>query len=95
MYLLSFLQCAKYTVVCDQIVNKPFVTLNASILGEYRKKPSLRSASHARRQDSMTGGGEGINKFWGGYKKFNTLNPRMWTKKKGLYLKICADFHEF
>ena len=55
MYLLSFLQCAKYTVVCDQIANKSFFLLNASILGKYREKPSLRSASHARRQDSVTG----------------------------------------
>ena len=48
MYLLSFLQCAKYAAVFDQIAN-------ASILGEYCEKPSLRSASHARRQDSVTG----------------------------------------
>ena len=56
MYLLSFLQRAKYTVVCDQIANKSFVLLNASIMGKYREKPSLRSASHARRQDSVIGG---------------------------------------
>ena len=56
MYLLSFLNCAKHTVVCDQIANKSFVLLNASILREYREKPSLRSASHARHQDSVTGG---------------------------------------
>ena len=49
MYVLSFLQCAKYTVVCNQIANKSFVLLNANILGVYRKKPSSRSASHARR----------------------------------------------
>ena len=55
MYLLSFLQCVKYTMDCDQIANKLFVLLNASILGEYHKKPSLRSASQARRQDSVTG----------------------------------------
>ena len=45
-----------YTVVCDRIANKSFVLLNANILGEYRKKPSLRSASQARFQDSVTGG---------------------------------------
>ena len=56
MYLLSFLQCAKYTVVCDQIANKSFVRLNANIFGKYREKPSLRFASHALRQDSVTGG---------------------------------------
>ena len=60
---------------------------------EHREKPSLRSASHARREDSWL---ECINKFWeGGHKNFNTSNPRVWTKKKGLHLKICADFHEF
>ena len=59
MYLLSFLQCAKYTLVCDQIGNKSFVLVNASILGEYREKPSLRSASQAGRQDRVTGGGGG------------------------------------
>ena len=91
MYLLSFLQCAKYIVVCDQIANKSFVVLNASILGKYREKPSLRSASHAERQDSVTGG---IKKF-GGHKKFNTSNPRVWTKKKVFISKKCANFHEF
>ena len=45
MYLLSNVQCPKYTEVCDQIANKSFVQLNASILGEYCEKPSLRSAS--------------------------------------------------
>ena len=58
MYLLSFLQCTKYTVVCDQIANQSFVLRKASILGQYRKNFSLRSASHARRQKSVTGGGE-------------------------------------
>ena len=80
MYLLSFLQCAKYTAVCDQIANKSFVSLNAGILGEYCEKTSLRSASHARRQNSVTMGG--INKFGGGHKKFNISNPRVWTKNK-------------
>ena len=56
MYLLSFLQSTNYTVICDQIRNKSFVLLNTSIMGEYRKNPSLRSASQARRQDSVTGG---------------------------------------
>ena len=59
MYLLSFLQCGKYTVVGDHIANKSFLQLNASISGEYREKPSLWSASHAQRQDSATGGGGG------------------------------------
>ena len=36
MYLPSNLLCTNYTVVCDQIANKPFVLLNASIFGEYR-----------------------------------------------------------
>ena len=62
-------------VVCDQIANKSFVLLNASILGEYSEKPSLRSASYAWRQDSVTGGG--INKIFGGHKKFNTSYPRV------------------
>ena len=53
---MSFLQGAKYTVVCDQIANRSFVLLNASILGKYREKSSLRSASQARRQDSAIGG---------------------------------------
>ena len=65
MYLLTFLQCAKYTVVCDQIANKSFVLLDASILGEYREKPSVRSASHARLQNSVTAGHKQI---WGGTK---------------------------
>ena len=91
MYLLSFLQCAKYTVVCDQIANKSFVPFNASILGEYREKPSLRSASHARRQDGLTGGHKQI--LGGEHKKFNTSNPRLWTKKN-LHLKKCANLHE-
>ena len=56
MCLLSFLQCAKYIVVCDQIAKKSFVLLDASILEEYREKPSLRSTSHAWRQDSRTRG---------------------------------------
>ena len=68
MYLLSFLHCTKYTVVCDQIANKSFVLLNASILREYRKKPSLQSASHVRRQDSVTGG-EGAQTNFGGAQK--------------------------
>ena len=93
MYLLSFLQCAKYTVVCDQIANKSFVLLNASIFGEYHEKPSLQSASHARRQDSVTGGHKQI--LGGGHKKFNTSNPRVWIKKKVLHLEICVNFHEF
>ena len=62
--------CSARTVVCDQIANKSFVLLNASILGEYRKKSSLRSASQSQRQDSVTRGGGrgGINKFGGGPK---------------------------
>ena len=86
MYLLFFLQSAKHTrtVVCDQIANKSLVLLNASILGEYREKPSLRSASHARHQDSVTEGG--INK------KFNNSNPRMWTKKKVFISKYARIF---
>ena len=41
------LQCTSYTVVCDQIANKSssFFPLNASILGKYRGKPSLRFGS--------------------------------------------------
>ena len=70
-----------YTVVCDQIANKSFVLLNASVLGEYREKTSLRSASQAQRQDSVTGGGGGINKL-GEHKNFNTSNPRVRTKKQ-------------
>ena len=77
MYLLSFLQCTNYTVVCDQIAKKSFVVLNASILGKYRKKTSLRSASQVRCQNSVTGS---INKFWRGSKY--TSNPRVWTKKQ-------------
>ena len=67
VHLLYFLQCAKYTVVCDQTANKSFVLLNASSLGEYREKPFLRSASHARRRDSVTGGHKQI--FFGGAQK--------------------------
>ena len=54
----------------------------------------------------------GINKCWGGYKKFNAPNLRVWTKKqrsssristnsgvktkkKGLHLKKCTNFHDF
>ena len=88
--LLSFLQCAKYIVVCDQIANKSFVLLNASILGEYREKSSLRSASHAGRQDSVTGGAK--TNFGGGHKKFNTSNPRVWTKKKVFISKYAWIF---
>ena len=67
MYLLSFLQYAKYIVVCDLIANISFVLLDGSILGKYREKPFLRSASHAGHQDSVTGGG-GHKKFWGAQK---------------------------
>ena len=74
MYLLSFLRYAKYIVVCDQIANKSFVLLNASILGEYREKPSLRSASHTGRQDSVNWG-------WGGHKQ-------IWGSKKSLILEV-------
>ena len=104
MYLLSFLQCAKYTVVCDQIANKSFALLNASLLGEYRKKPSLRSPSHARRQDSMAWGGGTKNLILrireGGPKKvFISKYTRIFTNsgvkaKKALRLKKCANFHE-
>ena len=107
MYLLSFLQCWNYTLVCDQIDNKSFVLLNASILGKYRKKPSLRSASQIRRQDSVTGGHE--QSLGRGHKiyfesesvdKKQRSSSRNSTKsgvdqKKGLHLEICADFHEF
>ena len=81
-------------MVCDQIANKSFVLLNASNLGEYREKRSLRFASHARRQNSVTG--RAMNNFGGdGHKKFNTSTPRVWTKKKGLHLEIYVDFYEF
>ena len=80
MNLLSFWQCTNYTVVCNQIANKSFVLLNASIVGEYCEKPSLRSASKAWRQDGVIG--EDINKLLGGHKNFNTSNPRVWTKKQ-------------
>ena len=45
--ILFFLQCTNYTVVCNQIADKSssFALRNASILGKYRGKPSLRSAS--------------------------------------------------
>ena len=45
--VLFYLQCTNCTLVCDQIENKSssFVFLNASILGKYREKPSLRFAS--------------------------------------------------
>ena len=95
MYLLSFLQCTKCTVVCDQIANQSFVLRKASILGQYRKKFSLRSASHARRQNSVTGGGggRGISKFFlGGHENFNTSNPRVWTKKKVFISKYARIF---
>ena len=59
MYFLSNLQCTNCTVICDQIGNKSLVLLNASILREYRKNSSLRSACQARRQHSATGGGRG------------------------------------
>ena len=97
MYSLSFLQCAKDTVVCDQIANKSFVQLNASILGEYREKPSLRSASHARHQDSVTGGegGGGHKQIFGGAHKFCYFESESVDQKKGFHIKICADFHEF
>ena len=95
-YLLSFLHCAKYTtVVCDQIANKSFVLLNASILGEYRKKPSLQSASHARRQERVTGGGGGHKQTLGGHKKLNTSNPRVWIKKKVLISKNAQIFTNY
>ena len=89
---MSFLQCAKYTVVYNQIANESFVLLNASILGEYREIPSLRSASHAQRQDSVIGGHKQI--FWGGTKSL-ILQIRECGPKKCLHLKICADFYEF
>ena len=90
MYLLS-LQSTKYTVVCDQIAHKSFVLLNANILGKYRKKPSLQSARHARRQDGVTVR-ERHKQILGGHKKFNTLNPRVWTKKKVFISKYARIF---
>ena len=66
MYLLSCLQSTNYTVICDQIANKSYVIINSSILREYREKPSLRSASHDRRQNSVTGGGH--KQIWGAQK---------------------------
>ena len=54
-------------MVCDQIANKSFVLLNASILGKYREKPSLRSASHAWRKESVAGGTQ--TNFFGGAQK--------------------------
>ena len=96
MYLLSFLLCAKYTTVCDQIANKSFVILNASISAAYREKPFLRSASHARRQDSVTGGRGHKQIFRGGGTNSLILRIREYgPKKKGLHLELCADFHEF
>ena len=92
MYILSFLQCSNYIVVCDQIANKSFVQLNASILGEYREKPSLQSASHAGRQDSVSGGEGGHKQIFGGHKRFNTSNPRAWTKKKLFISKYARIF---
>ena len=47
MLLLSNLRWTNYTVVCDQIANKSFILLNASILRKYRKKPSSKSASYS------------------------------------------------
>ena len=79
MHLLSFLQSTNYTVVCDQIANKSFVLLNASILGNIAKK---------RLCDLQFGPGASIawlgghKQILGGHKNFNTSNPRMWTKKQ-------------
>ena len=109
MHLLS-LQCTNYTAVCDQIDNKSFVLLNASILGKYREKPSLRSTIHAWRQDSVTGGGhkqileeaqkleyfesERVDQKT---KVFIAKFHKIWGKdqQKSFHLEICADFHEF
>ena len=85
MYLLSNLQCTKYTVICDQIGNKSFVVPNASILEEYRKNPSLRSASQARRQDSVT---EGHKQIWVGTKTLILRIRECGPKNKGLHCKI-------
>ena len=95
MYLLSFLQYAKYTVVCNQIANKSFVLPNASIFGEYHKKPPLRSASHARRQDSVTGGEGGGNKnkiFRGGTKSLILRIRECGPKNKVFILKYARIF---
>ena len=59
--------CSAPTVVSDQIANKSLVQLNDSVLGEYREKSSLRSASQARHQDSVTGEHKQI---WGAQKVY-------------------------
>ena len=87
--------CWARTVVYDQIANKSFVLQNASILGEYREKSSLRSASQARRQDSETGGGHKQIRGGGGTKTLMLRIRECGPKNKGLHLEICADFHEF
>ena len=80
--------CSARTVVCDQIANNSFVLLNANILCEYRMKSSLRSASQARRQDNVTGGG-------GGTKTLILRIRECGPKNKDLHLEIFANFHEF
>ena len=84
-----------YTVACNQIANKSFVLLNTSIFGEYRKKPPLRSASHARRQDSMTGGGGGggggnKNKIFRGGTKSLIFRIRECGPKKKVFISKYA-----
>ena len=75
--------------------------------GNIAKKTSLRSASQARRQDSVTGGHkqilEGLKIYFEPEsmdqktKFFIAKFHKIWSrpKKKGLHLKICANFYEF
>ena len=95
-------------MVCDQIANKSFVVLNASILGKYRKKTSLRSASQAQRQNSVTGRHEQVleglkiyfetksvdqkTKFF--IAKFHKNWSRPQKRSSTLHLEICANFHQ-
>ena len=65
--------------------------------GEYQNKSSLRSASHAGRQNSVTGGGSGHKQFFlGGAQNVQYFKSEIVDqKKKDLHLEICADFHKF
>ena len=80
-------------MVCDQIANKLFVLLNASILGNIAKNRLCDLQVMPGARIAWVGG---INKFWeGGTKNFNTSNPRVWTKKKRSSSQNQRGFYKF
>ena len=79
MYILSFLQCTNYTVVCDQIDSQQIISsTKRQHFGGISRKTVFAICKSGRR---LTGG-RGDKSNFGGYKNFNTFNPRVWAKKQ-------------